>query len=308
MAQGHAPQGGPVHPRFTHDQVVTRRRILAGGVAVLLGAVAGVEIYDHRGNTTADQFDPVCWVDDRCGGVNVSGVFASRYRGCEVGYTVGYPNGHAPGSRLPLVIFLHGFGGSHTRALSGMTPAQAVSLRPGGTTLTPMALVTVDGGGGYWHPHPGDDPMGMVIHELIPMLQARGLGVPPHRIATMGISMGGYGAIIFAEHYPQLFCAVAAISPAIFTTYAWVHYVNPGAYWSAADFARYDALTHVGTLGDIPVRVASGNHDPFHPWVEEFVALLPPGDPVIFPPGGHDGGFFSAQEPPSLAFLSRYLA
>ena len=26
-----------------------------------------------------------------------------------------------------------------------------------------MALVTADGGNGYWNPHPGDDPMAMVM-------------------------------------------------------------------------------------------------------------------------------------------------
>ena len=92
-----------------------------------------------------------------------------------------------------------------------MTPQEAVSLVWTAVRLAPMALVTVDGGGGYWHPHPLDDPMGMVVHELIPMLGRWGLGAPPHRIAAMGISMGGYGAISFAEHYPHLFGAVAAI-------------------------------------------------------------------------------------------------
>jgi hypothetical protein len=39
-----------------------------------------------------------------------------------------------------------------------------------------MAMVAPDGGLGYWNPHPGDDPMGMVIDELIPMCQRLGLG------------------------------------------------------------------------------------------------------------------------------------
>ena len=241
------------------------------------------------------------------GAVDVSGSFYSRYRRTQVGYTVGYPAGHGPGTQLPLIVMLHGYGGNHTNALSGMTPARAVSLLVDGQPLTPMALVTVDGGGGYWHPHPGDDPMGMVVHELIPMMQRRGLGVAPHKIASMGISMGGYGAIAFAENYPEIFRAVAAVSPAIFTTYGWVHYVNPGAYRSAADFDRYDAITHTGALRGIPIRIASGESDPFHPWVEELAAALLPGAVVRFPPGGHNGSFFLSQEPPSLLFLSRYL-
>ena len=42
-----------------------------------------------------------------------------------------------------------------------------------------MAIVTVDGGDGYWNPHPGDDPQAMVVDELIPLCQAKGLGVAP---------------------------------------------------------------------------------------------------------------------------------
>ena len=38
--------------------------------------------------------------------------------------------------------------------LAGMSAAQAVALKPGGLPLPPMALVTVDGGGGYWAPTP----------------------------------------------------------------------------------------------------------------------------------------------------------
>ena len=35
----------------------------------------------------------------------------------------------------------------------------------------------------------------------------------------MGISMGGYGALILAEKYPDTFAAVAAIGPAVWTSY-----------------------------------------------------------------------------------------
>jgi hypothetical protein len=80
-----------------------------------------------------------------------------------------------------------------------MSPAQAMALHVGGSPLPPMAMVTVDGGGGYWNPHPGDNPMAMVVDELVPMCQQLGLGLPPHHIGTMGISMGGYGALLLVR-------------------------------------------------------------------------------------------------------------
>ena len=202
---------------------------------------------------------------------------------------------------------LHGFGGNHLDALSDLTPAQAVSLVVDRHGLGPMALVTVDGGGGYWHPHPGDDPMGMVVHELIPRLQRGGLGRAPRSLGVMGISMGGFGALLLAERYPHLFAAVAAISPAIWTTYAQARSVNAGAFDTAAQFARYDVITHAASLAGTPVRIASGDADPFHPGVVALADRLGRRATVVFPGGCHTGAFFASQEPASLAFLSQHL-
>jgi pimeloyl-ACP methyl ester carboxylesterase len=240
-------------------------------------------------------------------GAQVSGRFFSHARNQAVGYTIGYPPGHGPGSVLPLVVMLHGYGANHTDALSGLSPAQAVALRVRGRGLTPMAMVTVDGGGGYWHPHRGDDPLGMVVDELIPMCRSLGLGRPRQGVGTMGVSMGGYGALLVAERYPALVRAVAAISPAVWTTYAQAHGANPGAYSSPADFAAYDVVVHATTLRGTPVRMASGLSDPFLPGVRAVAAQLPHAD-VDFSRGCHTGAFFLAQEPPSLAFLSHHLA
>jgi S-formylglutathione hydrolase FrmB len=233
-----------------------------------------------------------------------SGTFYSQARRRTVGYTIAYPPGYGTGSVLPLVVMLHGYGANHTNALAGMSPAQAVALHVNGRPLAPMALVTVDGGGGYWHAHRGDDPMAMVIDELIPLCQTQGLGRAPAPIGVMGISMGGYGALLMAEKHPQVFAAVAAISPAVWMTYAEAEGANAGAYSSAADFAANDAVTHAGALAHIPVRIASGLSDPFHPGVVALMRRLPFGSVVDISPGCHTGPFFRAQEPPSLAFLA----
>ncbi len=171
-----------------------------------------------------------------------------------------------------------------------------------------MALVAADGGGGYWHRHPGDDPMSMLVDELIPMCRRMGLGRPPQPIGALGISMGGYGAVLLGEKYPDLIAAVAAISPAIWTTYQEARGANPGAYSSAADFAANNALTHASALRGTPVRVAGGRDDPFLPGVEALAKALPPGAVVDIGNGCHTVPFFVAQEPPSLAFLARHLA
>jgi S-formylglutathione hydrolase FrmB len=189
-----------------------------------------------------------------------------------------------------------------------MSPAQALALRAGGAPLPPMAMVTVDGGGGYWNRHPDDDPMAMLTREVIPMCRRRGLGVEPHRTGVMGISMGGYGALLLAEKHPRLVAAVAAISPAIWTSYEEARTANAGAYASAADFAADDAVTHTAALARLPVRVAAGYSDPFYQGVRALAGALHAGAVVDFAGGCHDGSFFTAQEPPSLAFLARHIA
>ena len=299
---------------------LTRRRALAIGAGalgvVVVGGAVGLELVDHGvlpGKSLLDQLDGACDVtvpafDFRPGETTESASFYSRYRQRAVRYSVGYPPGYTKGAALPLVVMLHGEGGSHRHALAGITPGQAVSLLVDGQPLPPMALVTVDGGKGYWHPHPGDDPMGMVVHELIPMLQRQGLGTTPRSIGVMGNSMGGYGALLFAECYPRLFSAVAAISPAIWTSYSQADAVNAEAYNDAAQFARYDAVTHTSALAGTPVRIASGYADPFHPGVVALASRLGSNAEVIYSGGCHTGRFFESQEPASLAFLGAHLA
>ena len=297
----------------------SRRRVLTvglgGAAALVLAGAAGVELVSHGvlpGRQELDQLDGACSVAGPAtrfadAGRSLSGSFSSRARHRRVGYTIAWPPGAAPGTPLPLVVMLHGYGANHTNALTGMTPAEAVALVVDGQPLPRMAMVTVDGGGGYWNPHPGDNPMEMVVSELIPLCHDMNLGRSPQKVGTMGISMGGYGALLLAEKYPTLIRAVAAISPAIWTSYEQAQAANRGAYASAADFAQDDAVTHTGALAGTPVRVASGDDDPFHPGLLALARRLPKSAEVVLSQGCHTGPFFTAQEPPSLQFLGRHL-
>jgi pimeloyl-ACP methyl ester carboxylesterase len=296
-----------------------RNGLLTAAVFTAAGA-AGAELVSRGalpGRTVLEKLDGACSapappVPHGTPGPSLSGTFGSAARRRSVGYTIAYPPGHRPGDELPLVVMLHGYGGNHADALAGLSPAQALAQGlapgPGGRPLAPMAMVTVDGGNGYWNPHPGDDPMAMVTGELIPRCRRLGLGRAPRPVAAMGISMGGYGALLLAEKYPRLFAAAAAISPAIWTSYPQAAAASPGAYASAAAFTAADAVTHAAALGRRPVRVASGYADPFYPGVQALARELPAGAVVSFGPGCHDGSFFAAQQPPSLAFLAAHLA
>jgi len=298
---------------------VSRRRLLkwiAGGVGtvIVIGAT-GFELVQHGvlpGKQLLDRIDGACSLPATplsfaAIGPSETGRFYSEARHRSVGYTISYPPAHRAGDSLALIVMLHGYSNNHTTALFGMSPAQALALRIDGAPLPPMAMVSVDGGNGYWNPHPGDDPMAMVVHELIPFCQRKGLGVAPHQIGLMGISMGGYGALAIAERFPNLVSAVAAISPAVWTSYPQAHAANGGAFASKLTFDAGNVIAYVDSLKDISVRVASGINDPFQPGVESLTNVLPRSATVVFSAGCHSEPFFVEQEPPSIAFLAHHL-
>jgi len=284
-----------------------------GAFAVVASGAAGVELVANDvvpGHQVLNELDGTCSVASPSLqfaplGPTTAGQFFSNARRRVVGYEIAYPPGHRPGSELPLVVALHAYGGDHTRALPGLTPAQALAGYPvHGQPVPPVALVAADGGGGYWHAHPGDDPMGMVVDELIPM--CRGLGLGTVRVGALVVSMGGYGALLLAEKHPDLVDAVAAISPAVWTSYVQARAANPGAFGSGRDFAANDVIAGAAALRAMPVRVVSGRSDPFHPGVSALAGHLTPGT-VEVSKGCHTGPFFAAQLPPSLDFLAAHL-
>lgn len=288
-------------------------RWLAGGAgATVLAGGTVVELVNHGvlpGKQILNALDGACSVPSprmtfSPVGPTVNGSFFSRARRRVVGYSIGYPPGHQPGDELSLIVMLHGFGDDHRTALKGMTPAQAVALHP---RRVPTALVTVDGGNGAWTPHPHDDAAAMVIDELIPLCQRRGLGRSPNQIKMLGISMGGFGALAIAEHIPELVTGVAAISPAIWTTYDQARAANPEAFASLRTFEEWDVITHSDKIAGTPTRVAVGVDDPFYDGVKAFIDASPHVETAVFAPGCHTNPFFIEQEPPSIEFLSVYL-
>lgn len=279
-----------------------RRSFLAGGAGMFaLGAMAAGCGFSRGGLLGS--------LTHHGSGPTIDSSFRSRARGQDVAYTISYPPGSRVGDRLPLVLALHGYTGSHVTPIGPTRPADLLTSTFHGRTLPAMAIAAVDGGDNYWHRHPGDDPMAMLLDEFLPLCRKHGLGVGVSRkIGLTGVSMGGYGALLLAEQHPELVAAIAVISPAVWTSYDASQNANPTAFTSAADFAANNVITHAAALRGIPLRLASGQQDPFHPYLESLVPALPADSTVHFPPGAHDSDFFGSQALPSLAFLGRHLA
>lgn len=290
---------------------LSRRSLLtAGGALFGLGtaAAAGVEtevlpgrswFYQHLGINGAAGHIP-----DVASGKVVSGSFASAARGTEVGWSIGYPPGHA-GARLPVAVALHGRGGSHENAFEpdheGLNYFLADAVDKG---MAPYAIASVDGGETYWHDRASGDRAGtMVVDEFIPLLRRKGLDTT--RIAFIGWSMGGFGALHFGMQLGRdRVAAVCALSPAI-----WHEYADsaPGAFDDEADFDANTPFGRQDELAGIPLRIDCGESDPFYSAVKDYRAGFDPEPAGGFSLGGHDTAYWRRVLPAHIRLLGQSL-
>ncbi|ORV38186.1 alpha/beta hydrolase-fold protein [Mycobacterium conspicuum] len=229
-----------------------------------------------------------------------TGAFASAARG---GITTNWAIARPPGQIKPLrpVIALHGKGSDAATVMAGGVEqglAQAVNAG-----LPPFAVVAVDGGGSYWHKRAsGEDSGAMVLNELIPMLDKQNLDTS--RIAFLGWSMGGYGALLLGGRLgPARTAAICAVSPALWLSSG---AAAPGAFDGPDDFAA-NSVFGMPALASIPIRVDCGDSDPFYDATKQFIAQLPNPPAGGFSPGGHNPGFWSAQLPAELTWMAPLL-
>lgn len=230
----------------------------------------------------------------------VTGSFVSAARG---GVNTNWAIARPPGQTQPLrpVIALHGKGSDAAAVMTGGVEqglAQAVAAG-----LPPFAVVAVDGGGSYWHKRAsGEDSGAMVLDELIPMLGEQGLDTS--RVAFLGWSMGGYGALLLGARLgPARTAAITAVSPALWLSSG---ATAPGAFDGTADYAA-NSVWGLPALAQIPIRIDIGTSDPFYGATQDFIAQLPKHPAGGSSPGGHDAGFWSSQLPAELTWMAPLL-
>jgi predicted esterase len=202
------------------------------------------------------------------------------------------------GKDRPLLVFLHGYGGTPGDTLS---PAFVLALRRLGDRA-PVVLLP-EGDTGWWHDR-SEGPWGSyVLHEAIPAALARS-GADADRIAIGGISMGGFGALDLGRIEPKRFCAVGGHSPAVFEP------DNFGiGFDNIRDYRRHDLLTiaRKSSVYDGPVWIDVGNGDPLRPAATKLAhELRARGADVSFHvwPGSHDGRYWDAHFADYLRFYA----
>jgi S-formylglutathione hydrolase FrmB len=277
----------------------SRRRFLLGGLGGAIAVIGGTGVAGatHRGRRLLHA----AGVLDRDGNAAppVAGggrieyrTLASSAMRAPVSYAVASP---APDA--PVVYALHGRGQDETFAVEHIR-LQAF-LADAGVVAT---VVSADGGASsYWHPRrTGADPLGMLVRELVPQVESTmGNG----RRAVIGWSMGGYGALLAAERFPDLFPVVVATAPALWRS---ASETAPGAFDGPLDFKAHDVFTATDRLDGAAVRIDCGRDDPFAGAIEAFAALVPAAE-LHIGRGFHDAATWRRMAPGQAAFLGRHL-
>ncbi|HEU4900212.1 MAG TPA: alpha/beta fold hydrolase [Actinomycetota bacterium] len=272
--------------------ILTRRQALATGAAGAAVALAGgaglVRAGVLPGRYQAGRLLGACDV----GGPPPTTVapgplrfasFPSQRRGRPVGYGVAWPPGAGPGGRLGVCLLLHAAAGSERAPFERLRMHHHLAQAVGADGVRPFALASADGRGSDWRPAPGDDPVSMLVDELLPLLSGLGLRTGPGQVAVLGWSMGGAGALRLAEAHPDRLAAVVAASPAV---------APAGAEVAAA-----------GRLTGLPVKVDCGANDPWADATRALAAALPTAEAAVTR-GCHDGGFWQHLAPAQLRFVA----
>lgn len=145
----------------------------------------------------------------------------SEMLGYDVNYAIYLPPGYGETTRLyPVVYLLHGFTDDESAWIQygevHLSADQAIADRE----IPPMILVMPDAKvtwyiNEYMQKNPYED---MIFKEFIPYIENH------YRIrkekefrAVAGLSMGGYGSLVWSLHHPEMFTACAAYSAAVWT-------------------------------------------------------------------------------------------
>lgn len=147
--------------------------------------------------------------------------FKSKILNEEVRYTIYLPPDYYTNMRrYPVVYLLHGYTDDETAWIqfgeANITADQAIVNRQ----IPPMIIVMPDAKltwyiNDYEMKYPYED---MFIKELIPYIDATYRTRPKKEYRGIsGLSMGGYGSLMYSMRYPDLFVACAAFSAAVHT-------------------------------------------------------------------------------------------
>ncbi|MCR3749822.1 alpha/beta hydrolase [Lentzea californiensis] len=281
------------------------RRTLLAAIGVVIATATGVVTYVSSSSDAVERqiatADKVRATSAAKPAIRFERVYsAARHR--EVTLAFYLPAG-ANTRGLPMSILLHGLHGDARHAAVGnLTEVLAAAVAKG--SVPAFGFVAVDGGDNYWHENvPGDDPMAMLLDEVPRWLKERGYGEP---FAVTGVSMGGFGSLLYARRRAERgdpVAAAAAISPGLITT--WPEMAKRRAFKNEREWASLDPLRHLKSTGPTALGVWIGDRDRFIEGTRRFIRDVRPEASAV-KGGGHDDGLYRKVTPDVVQFLAKY--
>lgn len=145
----------------------------------------------------------------------------SKILGQEVNYCIYLPSDYeASYRRYPVVYLLHGYTDDETGWIQ-FGEANLIADKAIAAQEAPPMIIVMPDAGVTWYVNDYKDKKkyeDMFVNELIPHIDAtyRTRAKREYR-GVAGLSMGGYGSLLYAMHHPDLFGSCAAFSSAIYT-------------------------------------------------------------------------------------------
>jgi S-formylglutathione hydrolase FrmB len=220
-----------------------------------------------------------------------------------------------PGEHGYVVLYLHGV---HLRRLIDNDTFTGLFARHGLRVIAPRTGRSwwTDRICGEFDPHVTAEAY--VLKHVVPYIAER-WGAAPPRIALLGTSMGGQGALRLAFKHPSTFPIVAALSPAI--DYQWRYDDEDQTYqtlremYPDAEAARQDTATlHVHPLA-WPRNIFFCCDPTDWPWIESSQKLqmklaalgIPHHTDLQTVGGGHGFGYYNQMAEKGIEFIVRRL-
>jgi enterochelin esterase-like enzyme len=146
--------------------------------------------------------------------------YKSDILGYQVHYSVYLPPDYAnPEKHYPVLYLLHGFTGDHKSWIKQGEINKIMDMGIAKGEIEPMILIIPDGKY-YWYINDYQSKAryeDFIFKELLPFIDKTYKTIPDkaHR-AVAGLSMGGYGSLVWAMHYPDKFSYCVALSASMF--------------------------------------------------------------------------------------------
>ena len=216
-------------------------------------------------------------------GVTTISIESARL-GRSMAVSVYTPPSFDPATAYPVLYLFHGSGGSEASWFGGRWRFDGVGIDEvadaliGSGSVRPLLIVSaaIHDSYGIDSAEP-DTPDGYahgpyeryILEELLPGIESR-YRVDPRQRMVGGTSMGGFAALHVAFRHPQLFRAVAAVSPAVSVD---VHDVRRWLFREGGREAHDPMLlASTAALDDLDVFLGIGDRD--YGWMRESTPVL----------------------------------